>query len=384
MKNMQIRKFFHVALIFSAMLTPFNILGGINLHTALEKIAVLDGFDRLTKEQVRNIIGNFESNGEMEGVVAPNSHSRKEVIEILKEIPAEYFIQEIRTENDKLSRFYVMPNDKGTADFMFAFIGKGGNDLAIIRLTGESESYYLQICNAEREITYDEFEETIAAQNAELPINVSDGIQMTGMYVNPQYMTIRMKIDTKGNGVTIIDERAAKENGAAMLTGSSKQLISQIFSLGLGLKVVMTTDVGNRIEILFNRDELSDILNDEQTTAEDSLNIYIKNNKNACPITIGNGMDMTDIYKNGGMLYIVYDINEELYSIANFSRSSDVIKENMKSILESGEDQVTNMLLKLLQSTNHGLVYRYKGNSSGDIADIVFTADEIAALAEAQ
>lgn len=372
------------ALIIGVMLTTFEAKGEINLQTALEKIEALKGFSKLTKEQIQNMgqPGQFVGKGEVRGIIAPNADSRKEVIGILKEIPSQYFIQERRTERDKLSRLYVMPNDKGSSDMMFTFIGKGGNDLVIILMSGKSESFYLQECESAKEITYEEFEEVIASQNAELPVTLSDGLQMTGMYVNPQYMTIRMKIDTKGKGLVLMDEKQAKEKGGAMLAGLLKQHISKIFSLGIGLKIVLIPEIGNRMEIIFDRDELSDMLNDEQTTSEDSLNIYIENTRLGCPVYIEDGVVMTDIYKNNGLLYMVFEIDENLYSIANFNNSKDAIKENMTSIFKLGDDQLTVILLELLKSSNHGLAYRYKGNSSGSIADIIFSADEIMAIIE--
>ena len=108
-------------------------------------------------------------------------------------------------------------------------------------------------------------------------------------------------------------------------------------------------------------------------TSKDALTIAVEACADECPMDLGNGLVMTDItIENGDVVYY--------YEIAGII-AEPLIQESMKTALleslESNTDPDLENFLLIARKSNADIIYRYKGNKSGDGFDIVIDNSEL-------
>lgn len=342
-----------------------------SLMGAFTKLSKLDTFEKIDPKEYEHLFP--EEFGDSQGLVAPNSHLRDEILKILKEIPYTYLYSESRTQNDKISRCYIEPTNSGKCQMMYVIVGNGGNDVVVGLFSGAQIKKYEEFGDSFKQEPFEEVEEAVVKNNAECPIVVSSGVELTSMAINDRYLTIRMKIDTNGIGLSGIN----KEQGKTTLKGIGKYQVSQFFNLNIGVKIVCTSETGESTTLIFEHEDLAEILNDTDVSPEDVLQTYIENNKKACPLEIEEGMYMTDVSFIEDILCHVITVDEGMYSIDLLNENSQTLKQNISELISSGQEQMLVTIARWLVKVNKGFAYMYVGNESEEIATIVFTSEEL-------
>lgn len=102
----------------------------MDLRTAFERVAALEGFEALSQSDVEGITG-FQL-GKCEGTVHGNASHRDAVLQIFSALPADALYSEEVTSKNKITRFYITTDELGKSSMLYAFVGLGGNDLLVI------------------------------------------------------------------------------------------------------------------------------------------------------------------------------------------------------------------------------------------------------------
>lgn len=347
-----------------------------SLSRAFEKISKLPDFHAMSKAELDGVYP--EKLGDVKCVVYGNADPRQKVLEILKEIPKELLYSVRHTENDKITRIYIEESPNGEAQMLYAFVGKGGNDLVVTLFSGASLSEYQKEGDSLKETTFEEVEGYVTSYNAECPMAVGFTTEITSMSINQRYWTIRMKINTFGKDfVEEYEGKGAKDMAKTMIKGLNKEQICAIFNLNVGFKVVLTTENDETRTIVLDLSDIAEILNDTDATPEESLNIIIENSKKSCPLDMQNGMVMTDIRLVDGILFSEITVDEDRYSMAALESNMETIRQNMINLIQQEQDIMTAEMVNCLVKTNNGMGYVYIGNKSQYAVRLVFTSEEL-------
>lgn len=347
---------------------------GGSLTVAFDNLSKLATFEKVEPKEYEHLFP--EELGTAQGVIAPNSHLRDEILKILKEIPYTYLYSEARTQNDKISRCYIEQLPSGKCQMMYVLVGNGSNDVVAALFTDAPIKKYEDFGDTFKQATFEEVEEAVVKTNAECPIVVGSGMEMSSMAINDRFWTIRMKLNTLGKGLSGIN----KEQGKTTLKGVGKYLISQVFNLNIGFRMVFTDETGESTTLILEHQDLAEILNDTDITPDDVLQTYIENSKKACPLEIAKGMTMTDISLVEDVLCQEITVDEDAYSIDLLNANRSSIKQNMAALISSGQDQSLSLIAEWLVKANKGLGYMYIGNKSEKTALIVFSCEELKEL----
>lgn len=350
-----------------------------SLSRAFEEISKLPDFHAMSKSELDGVFP--EKLGDVKCVVYGNADPRQKVLEILKEIPKELLYSVQHTENDKITRIYIEESPNGEAQMLYAFVGKGGNDLVVSLFSGASLSVYQKEGDSLKETTFEEVEGYVISYNAECPMPVGFTTEITSMSINQRYWTIRMKINTFGKGfVEEYEGEGAKDMAKTMIKGLNKEQICAIFNLNVGLKVVLTTENDETRTIFLDLSDIAEILNDTDTAPEESLNIIIENSKKSCPLDMQNGMVMTDMRLVDGLLLVEITVDEDRFSMAALESNMETIRQNMINQIQQEQDIMTVEIVNCLVKTNNGMGYIYKGNKSQYAVRLFFTSKELRAI----
>lgn len=185
---------------------------------------------------------------------------------------------------------------------------------------------------------------------------------------------------------SIIDLDVVRDNEEAILAsikagmskGEAAEMLQTMVDAGAAMKVTMKGNASGQVYSAFvSADEIKNLVENPMSD-EDINKLMLKTNiliANAgCPQQIENGLTMTEVLFDGDNAIYVYNADENIYDISLIGENSVAIKENMRSIMA---DPGIKMFLGVLASLDKGLIYRYKGDPSGETADIIFTPSEV-------
>lgn len=227
-----------------------------SLYKAFLELSNLDTFEKFNTEEIDYLFP--PELGKSQGLIAPNSHLRDDILKILKDIPYNHLYSETRSQKDNISRCYIEQLPSGIYQMMYVIVGHGSNDVVIALFTNEQVNKFTDFGNAIKQVNFEELEDTVLKINAECPILVAKGIEMISMSIDEKYWTIRIKIIANEKDLSCM----SKEFGRTLLNVVSKYNISQVFNLNIGLKLVFTNDAGDESIIFMEHDDLANILND--------------------------------------------------------------------------------------------------------------------------
>ena len=350
-----------------------------SLTRAFEKISKLPKFQVMSK---LDLDGMFPENlGNVRCVVYANADPRQKVLEILKEIPKDLLYSVQHTENDKITRIYIEESPNGEAQMLYAFVGKGGNDLVVSLFCGASLSVYQKEGDSLKEYSFEDMEGYVTNFNAECPKVMGLTSEITSMAINRRYWTVRLKVNSFGKGfVEDYEGDGAKDMAKTMIKGFNKEQISAIFNLNVGFKLVLTTENDETRTIVLESSDIAEILNDTDVTPEESLNMIIENNKKSCPLDMQNGMVMTDIGLVNGILLTEITVDEDLYSMSVMESNKAIIRQDIIEMIQQEKDMMAVKMAEILLKTNNGMGYIYIGNTSKYAVRLVFTSEELRAI----
>lgn len=343
---------------------------------AFAQVAALDGFQTLSQEEAENILP--KEYGKIQATIYGNSEPRDKVMQILRQVNCDLFYSEFRTDNDKIRRCYIGRSSDGKPQLLFCIVGRGGNDLLVALCTGGKVADYEKLGDELKEHTFEELEESIVKVNAECPMVLGPTIEITSMSLTREQWTMRVKINTLGQGFTeAFMGEAAKDNVKTLLSGFGKENIVQIFNHGVDFKMVYTSETGDSRTIVLSHCDLAEILNATDVTPEQSLQLYIDNNSSACPVDLQNGMSQTAVYMEGDVLYHEITMSEALYSLDALTQNAAALKQNTSGLISGQQDAMVVQLATWLVQAGKGLGYVYKGDKSGKAVKIVLPCDEL-------
>lgn len=206
-------------------------------------------------------------------------------------------------------------------------------------------------------LTYEEFEESVINANAECPMAIGPTIEITSISINRQYFTIRMKINTFGNGlVKGLDDTQTRDMAMKLVKGFGMESIQLLVDMQIGMRVVVNTDTDESKTITLSAKDLEEAMNSE-TTPMEAVEEYINNSKRSFPMDMHNGMVMTDIYIKDRLVVNEITIDESVYDINNFISRQTEMKQNILKTLEV--DVVSFQIAQLFVTANLGMSYRY-------------------------
>lgn len=217
-------------------------------------------------------------------------------------------------------------------------------------------------------LTYEEFEESVISTNAECPMAMGPTVELSSMSINRQYFTIRMKVNTFGNGlVKGLDDAQARDMAMKLVKGFGKESMQLFVDMQIGMRVVVNTDTDESKTITLSAKDLEEAMNSE-TTPMEAVEEYINNSKRSFPMDMHNGMVMTDIYIKDGLVVNEITIDESVYDINNFISRQTEMKKNILKTLEV--DAVSLQFAQLFVNANLGMSYKYIGRTTRKSVEI--------------
>lgn len=224
-------------------------------------------------------------------------------------------------------------------------------------------------------ISYEEFEEGVNNQNAELPMALSNVMELTSVSVNRQYYTIRLKVNTFGHGFANgFNEKEQRERAIKLVNAVGSDYMQLLADLNLALKVVVTTEKGEECTITLSVDELKEGLSKKTTPMEDVMN-YISASKDTFPMDMYNGMVMQNILIEDGNVVMVVEMDESIYNISNMLNNSKIMKDSIVKALP--HDEMGAYGATLFAKAGLGMAYRYVGSTTKQAINVVITPAEI-------
>ena len=131
----------------------FLLLGTISaqesqLEKAFTAISKLDGFQTYNRQQL--IDNGWDADnprlskelGNVKMAIHANAEPREQFLAILETIPSSLLYDETIDERYKVTRYYTETDAQGIGYFLFAFVGKGGNDTVAMLYKGGDEDMY--------------------------------------------------------------------------------------------------------------------------------------------------------------------------------------------------------------------------------------------------
>lgn len=116
---------------------------------------------------------------------------------------------------------------------------------------------------------------------------------------------------------------------------------------------------------------------------ESKLQQSVRLANNQCPVSIGIAGDMTAITydEQTNTVIIDYLMNEKYFNIDAMKKNTELLKENVYSLIATAEGDLKTMTEELL-AADASLTLRWTGKESGKTVDITLTSKEIKAARE--
>ena len=148
--------------------------------------------------------------------------------------------------------------------------------------------------------------------------------------------------------------------------------IAEVFIIGVADSIDnddYNEDVTEYVELIEDEEDDEELsISDMRKAIVDDVRV----SNNNCPIEVEEGMEITSIRMSGD--YIVYEIecDEEVVSISSIKLSKNSVKDAMiESVQENSEDY-----LNSLRQCGIGMIYKYVGDTSGDVCSIKIESSE--------
>lgn len=262
----------------------------------------------------------------------------------------------------------------------------------VLKILGWTFLGLIIVGNLVKFITKPIYENSLSAQvasaNRDCPIPLGDGVgEVSSIKLEDDYVVYRINYQqpyyNKMSKATSRDQiKEILMMSILCMNGQDGQgdtLMDVLSSNDCGLKFLMSSGGGQRMEISANSDELRDIrLKYNQNPQEAMLRLLelqIEVENESLPIVIDEGMVMVDCSLSNGNIITTVNIDERIYSLATLKANNEQLK---KGIIENGlNDPESKSLFDMCKVSHTGLVYRYVGVSSRKRVDIIITSDEI-------
>lgn len=128
-----------ISLLLLSLLFWGNYVNGQNLQNAFDKIADIEGFERV--DYTAEEYGYPKEIGSMKMVGYGNADPRDKVLVILSKIPSKLLVAEENIRGE-MCRWYIEDLKNGSTVMMCIFVGTGSADTVAQLFTGSSRTYY--------------------------------------------------------------------------------------------------------------------------------------------------------------------------------------------------------------------------------------------------
>lgn len=167
-----------------------------------------------------------------------------------------------------------------------------------------------------------------------------------------------------------------KEGMAALLTTNQmRPMVKLLAEAGVGMKWEYRSPL--RDDVLsydFSPSEIKEAMNSTKSNEEsyeDFIYSIVESNNAACPVEVDEGVTMVRVYDDGQNIIFQCDVDENIYDMEYFHSLKSDIKEALLS------DQLMSTIIDRLSMANRSVIYRYIGDKSGNICDIILSADDL-------
>lgn len=167
--------------------------------------------------------------------------------------------------------------------------------------------------------------------------------------------------------------------------GSIREMLDLVVETNSGVKFIYKgQETGKEIECYLNTEDLKNIL-DEKISAKENdqkkLEELVKVTNVSCPMTIDETTVLEKLAIESDNVVYIYKIDEDAVDMSALKSNKVQMKQGLKASLDVSEPSLR-MFLEACMKDNKNLVYRYTGNTSGDMMECVFDVSEIKELLE--
>lgn len=230
-------------------------------------------------------------------------------------------------------------------------------------------------------------EKTVAAANAACPYALGQTGELTGVTLEDGRVVFTYFIDEDVLPLATIDGNAAHADrlATALLKspdGDTKELLAVLKAEGRGLRFVFSSrQSGKTVVSDIGADRLKKL--DDKTAKKAAAPVALPDTTQALaarvaaanrnyPQRLGNGMTLERIEVEGGYLVFHCALDETVLRIADVEANAESVKKSMLKTLPALKD-----FTALCKAYGKGIIYRYRGEKSGNTFGIVITTAEL-------
>ena len=227
--------------------------------------------------------------------------------------------------------------------------------------------------------------ETVKKIQARLPVNISEGLKLTDADYKDTLFVIQFEIDEKYLSFDdlVKNKKNRKELFLAIVsssTGDGRESFEQCSQYGIAIKFIFIGKHSHKeMNILILPEEINQALKIKRNPIE-VLELKIAGERNSLPLSIGDGMMMTEIEMRDSNVYVKVVLDEEKYQ---FDGIEHLLEEGKTEIAKSmTSDRLGANFVKTIVDVHFGLVFSYIGSISGKNYNIVFLPEELLLINE--
>lgn len=137
---------------------------------------------------------------------------------------------------------------------------------------------------------------------------------------------------------------------------------------------------GKKLEVNVSADEIKNLKQGDVVKGDpDALletNLQLTNAQ--CPMTLGGGLVMSKVTREGDNVIYYYDADEEVFSIDALNSNQDMVMSMLRDELKKGaNDPAMSSFIKICRAAHVGIGYRYVGKTTGKTATFFIPVEEI-------
>ena len=160
-------------------------------------------------------------------------------------------------------------------------------------------------------------------------------------------------------------------------TGDIKALLDLAAEEKAALRFVFKgKQKGKSVDIRLTPDELKTAANDTRVTPEDKLKASVEAANATFPQVVDPSITVEKMVIEGNNVVYYYEVDEDIVGMNSLKSGSDDLKANVRNALVLG-GQAMAAFIEMVLDTDHGVIYRYVGNKSGEKLDVLFAPDEL-------
>ena len=132
---------------------------------------------------------------------------------------------------------------------------------------------------------------------------------------------------------------------------------------------------GKKFSVVIKPEELKQAQHASPLTPEESLDIVVQMANAQAPMTVGEGITMTAMKKEGDGVYYIYEVSNDML-FANLQANTEQGKALIRQSLEN-LSEIEKADLRKIPAAGKFLGYRYANTSTGQQVEITFTTSQL-------